>query len=235
MESSGDVEENIDNPACLLFAGTAWLFSRPAFEEQMDYLFVDEAGQVATANLVAMSTCAKNIVLLGDQMQLGQPIQGVHPGESGMSALDFLLEGHATIPPDRGVFLATTWRMHPDVCRFISDAVYESRLFPEPKNAEQRLILKPDAHTALCSTGLVFVPAIHDACLQRSEEEAEIVSAIYKSLLAQRYRDRDGNEHLMTAGNILVVAPYNMQVNLLRLKTAIRYLDTLNSCTARTV
>lgn len=216
MESSGDVEENIDNPACLLFAGTAWLFSRPAFEEQMDYLFVDEAGQVATANLVAMSTCAKNIVLLGDQMQLGQPIQGVHPGESGMSALDFLLEGHATIPPDRGVFLATTWRMHPDVCRFISDAVYESRLFPEPKNAEQRLILKPDAHTALCSTGLVFVPAIHDACLQRSEEEAEIVSAIYKSLLAQRYRDRDGNEHLMTAGNILVVAPYNMQVNLLR-------------------
>ena len=27
--------------------------------------------------------CAKNIVLLGDQMQLGQPIQGTHPGRSG--------------------------------------------------------------------------------------------------------------------------------------------------------
>jgi predicted RecB family nuclease len=216
MENNSDVLENVGNPDCQLFAGTAWLFSRPAFEQALDYLFVDEAGQVATANLVAMATSAKNIVLLGDQMQLGQPIQGVHPGESGLSALDFLLEGRATIPPDRGVFLATTWRMHPDVCRFISDAVYESRLFPEAKNTEQRLILASDAHPGLRPTGLVFVPAIHDACSQRSEEEAEIVRSLYESLLAQRYRDRDGNEHPMTAENILIVAPYNMQVNLLR-------------------
>lgn len=216
MASNGDVIENLCNPAIQIYAGTAWLFSDPSFEEKLDYLFVDEAGQVATANLVAMATSARNIVLLGDQMQLGQPIQGVHPGESGLSALDFLLEGRATIPPDRGIFLATTWRMHPDVCRFISDAVYESRLHPEPQNAEQRLILAPDAHPALHPTGLVFVPAIHDACSQRSEEEAGIVLSLYQSLLAQRYRDRKGNEHPMTAENILVVAPYNMQVNLLR-------------------
>ncbi|MDO9225269.1 MAG: TM0106 family RecB-like putative nuclease [Pseudomonadota bacterium] len=207
---------NMGNPHVQLFAGTAWLFSAAAFADQLDYLFVDEAGQVATANLVAMATSARNIVLLGDQMQLGQPIQGIHPGESGLSALDFLLEGRATIPPDQGVFLATTWRMHPDVCRFISDAVYEGRLYPEPKNAEQRLILKPDAHPLLRPTGLVFVPAIHDACAQRSEEEARIVLALYQSLLAQSYRDRDGREHPMTPENILVVAPYNMQVNLLR-------------------
>jgi len=216
MTSNGDVFENLWNPKFQLYAGTAWLFSDPRFGEQLDYLFIDEAGQVATANLVAMATSAKNIVLLGDQMQLGQPIQGVHPDESGLSALDFLLEGRATIPPDRGVFLATTWRMHPDVCRFISDAVYESRLYPEPKNAEQRLILASDAHPALRPTGLVFVPAIHDACAQRSEEEAEIVLSLYQSLLAQRYRDREGQEYPMSAENILVVAPYNMQVNLLR-------------------
>ncbi len=199
-----------------LFAGTAWLFCDGRFEQKLDYLFVDEAGQVAVANLVAMATSAKNIVLLGDQMQLGQPIQGVHPGESGLSSLDFLLEGRATIPPDQGVFLATTWRMHPDVCRFISDAVYEGRLHPEPANAEQRLILKADAHPALRPTGLSFVPAIHDTCSQSSEEEAGIVRALYDSLLDQRYRDRDGIEHAMTAENILVVAPYNIQVNLLR-------------------
>lgn len=210
-----DVLANLDHPPVRLFAGTAWLFSHPDFEQELDYLFVDEAGQVAAANLVAMATCAKNIVLLGDQMQLGQPIQGVHPGASGLSSLDFLLEGRATIPPDRGVFLATTWRMHPDVCRFISDAVYESRLHPEPKNAEQRLILAPHAHPALRPTGLVYVPAIHDTCSQRSEEEAAIVRSLYQSLLAQRYRDREGNEHPMTPENILVVAPYNMQVNLL--------------------
>ena len=199
-----------------LVAGTAWLFSDSGMEEELDYLFVDEAGQVATANLVAMATSARNIVLLGDQMQLGQPIQGDHPGESGLSALEFLLEGRATIPPDRGIFLDTTWRMHPDVCGFISDAIYENRLKPEAKNAEQRLILKPGAHPALKSTGLSFVPAIHDTCSQKSDEEAEIVLSLYESLLEQNYRDRSGNEHRMGIENILVVAPYNMQVNLLR-------------------
>jgi uncharacterized protein len=149
-------------------------------------------------------------------MQLSQPIQGVHPGESGLSGLDFLLQGRATIPPDQGIFLATTWRMHPDVCKFISDAIYESRLFPEAKNVEQRIILNADAHPALRPTGLVYVPANHDGCSQRSEEEAVIVSALYDSLLKQHYRDREGNQHPMVIDNILVVAPYNMQVNLIK-------------------
>jgi uncharacterized protein len=92
-----------------------------------------------------MGLSAKNLVLIGDQMQLGQPIQGVHPGKSGSSVLDFLLETHATIPPDRGIFLDTTWRMHPDICRFISEAVYDGRLEPEPANAKQRLMLSDDA------------------------------------------------------------------------------------------
>lgn len=216
MHSNDDVIANLDEPSVQLFAGTSWLFSDLDFEQRLDFLFVDEAGQVAAANLVAMATSARNIVLLGDQMQLSQPIQGVHPGESGLSALDFLLEGHATIPADRGIFLATTWRMHSDVCSFISDAVYEGRLHPEPKNAEQRLILAPGSHPALRPTGMVYVPAIHDACSQRSEEEAATVLALYQCLLGQRYRDRDGMEHPMSARNILVVAPYNMQVNLLR-------------------
>jgi uncharacterized protein len=200
----------------LLIAGTAWLFSDPKLEEMLDYLFVDEAGQVAMANLVAMATSARNIVLLGDQMQLGQPIQGEHPGDSGLSSLEFLLEGRATIPSDCGVFLDTSWRMHPDVCGFISEAIYEGRLKPEKKNAEQSLILQPGAHPALKPTGLSFVPAIHDTCSQRSEEEAEIVLSLYESLLKQKFRDRNGCEHQMGIENILVVAPYNMQVNLLR-------------------
>jgi hypothetical protein len=40
----------------------------PALEHSLDYLFVDEAGQVSLANLVASGTAAKNLVLLGDQM-----------------------------------------------------------------------------------------------------------------------------------------------------------------------
>jgi len=214
-ESNEDVIINIGD-YYQLAAGTAWLFSDPGMEEALDYLFVDEAGQVATANLVAMATSARNVVLLGDQMQLGQPIQGDHPGESGLSSLDFLLEGMATIPPDKGIFLDTSWRMHPDICSFISDSIYEGRLEAEKRNIEQRLILKPDAHPALKPTGLSYVPAIHETCSQKSEEEAEIVLALFESLRSQNYRDRNGKEYPMGMENILVVAPYNMQVNLLR-------------------
>lgn len=199
-----------------LIAGTAWLFADPAFDQILDYLFVDEAGQVAIANLIAMGTSARNIVLLGDQMQLGQPIQGVHPGRSGESTLDFLLNGEATIPSERGIFLKTTWRMHPDVCRFISDAVYDGRLESRAENINQRLVLGSDAHPTLRPSGIRYVPIEHDACTQQSREEAEQVLVLYLNLLKQRYTDKDGRGHSMSADNILVVAPYNMQVNLLK-------------------
>ena len=199
-----------------LIAGTAWLFSAAEMDQQLDYIFVDEAGQVALANLVAMGTSAKNIVLLGDQMQLGQPIQGIHPGRSGESSLEYLLNGMATIPAERGIFLGTTWRMHPDVCRFISDAVYDGRLEAEHNNANQALLLSADVHPALTPTGLRYVPIAHHACSQRSQEEADLVLDMVNSLLKQRYRDKQGQEHPMTLNDILVVAPYNMQVNLLK-------------------
>lgn len=199
-----------------LVAGTAWLFSSKSVEQKFDYLFVDEAGQVALANLIAMSTCAKNVVLLGDQMQLGQPIQGVHPGESGQSTLDYLLEGKATISPERGIFLKDTWRMHPDVCRFISEAVYGGRLEPEKRNATQRLLLSSGVHQALLPKGVRFLPVDHEGCSQRCDAEAQVIGAIFGDLLRQRYVDREGTEHPMGISNILVVAPYNQQVNWLK-------------------
>ncbi|MDB5871547.1 MAG: nuclease [Ramlibacter sp.] len=199
-----------------LVAGTAWLFSDPRADQQFDALFIDEAGQVALANLLGAGTCARNIVLLGDQMQLSQPVQGVHPGRSGDSALDYLLDGAATIQPARGIFLATSWRMHPGVCGFISDAVYEGRLEPEASNVRRMLVLGEGAHSLLRPAGIVHAAIEHEGCSQRSEQEAALVSELYASALQQRYTDRDGVEHAMTADNILVVAPYNVQVNLLK-------------------
>jgi uncharacterized protein len=213
-----DVDENevaLDDHWQLV-AGTAWLLARPEADQQFDYLFVDEAGQVSLANLAAMGACARNIVLLGDQMQLGQPIQGVHPGRSGESSLEYLLDGHATVPPERGVFLPITWRMCPDVCQFISDAVYDGRLFPEEKNAHQRLALGTKPHPALRPTGVVFWPMSHTGCGQRSPEEAEEIERIYQSLLKQSWIDRSGKKQRITPDDILVVAPYNLQVNLLK-------------------
>lgn len=197
-------------------AGTAWLFADAGMEGKLDYLFVDEAGQVSLANVTAMGTSAHNIVLLGDQMQLGQPTQAVHPGRSGDSVLDYLLDGHATVPPDRGVFLPLTWRMHPDVCRFISEAVYDGRLHSESRTEPQRLVLDTAAHSALRSTGLSFVPVQHDECRQRSHEEAATVLDIYQSLLRQSWTNSTGFTAPLSADDILVVAPYNLQVNLLQ-------------------
>ena len=99
-----------------VIGGTAWLFTRPEWEGALDFLFIDEAGQVALANAIAMARCAQNLVLLGDQMQLEQPVQGSHPGDAGLSALQYALKDmdasrpdapvfHAVVPPDSGLFL----------------------------------------------------------------------------------------------------------------------------------
>jgi len=221
-EFEGRLIDNVDNNEAVfgggyqLMAGTAWLFADSCADQLLDYLFVDEAGQVALANLVAMGTSARNIVLLGDQMQLGQPIQGVHPGHSGESSLEYLLDGAATIAPDRGIFLATTWRMHPDICRFISDAVYDGRLEPEATTVRRTLVLSADAHRLLQPSGIVHEPIEHSGCSQRSEPEGALVREVLASALRQHYTDGHGVRHGMTLANILVVAPYNMQVNLLK-------------------
>jgi uncharacterized protein len=199
-----------------LAAGTAWMCADREQDQAFDYLFVDEAGQVSLGHLVAMGVCARNIVLVGDQMQLGQPIQGTHPGESGESVLEFLLKEHATVPLDRGVFLDITRRMHPEVCRFISEAVYEGRLQSHPDCAARQLVLRPPCDLALKTAGLSWVPVEHRECRQRSEEEAERIRALLDSLLKQRWVEEVGKERPLTVDDILVVSPYNMQVNLLQ-------------------
>lgn len=203
------------NPQANLVAGTAWLFAEEELDQTLDYLFIDEAGQVSLANLIAMGVSAKNIVLMGDQMQLSQPIQGIHLGSSGSSTLEYLLQGAFVISPDRGIFLGTTWRMHEKICQFISDAVYEGQLHPEPSTKNQTLILSSTADPALLENGIRFIPARHQNCGQKSEEEGEIVKRLYSSLLEQQYQDRHGIVRKITPENILVISPYNVQVNYL--------------------
>jgi uncharacterized protein len=206
--------EDIDLNAQLL-AGSAWLFADERFNQHLEYLFIDEAGQVSLANVVAMGTAARNIVLVGDQMQLGQPVQGVHPGEAGLSILDFLLGGQATVSSERGIFLAHTRRLHPAVCRFISEAFYDGRLAPNPNNAMRRLVFKT-AMNGLASVGIHFLPVTHDGCSQKSEEEGAIIKDIFLRLLEQEFDDGTGRVRPMTPNEILVVSPYNVQVNYLR-------------------
>jgi predicted RecB family nuclease len=212
------IEDTTDNKTSLqeewqLVGGTAWLFSREDMEGRFDYLFVDEAGQVSLANVVAMGGSTKNIVLVGDQMQLSQPIKGAHPGGSGVSALDYLMRDLPTVPPDRGIFLGTTYRLHPDLCRFVSDTFYEGRLSAAETTNQQRLHV--DESGTLRPRGVRFVEVHHADGAQRSPEEAKKIAAIYKDLLGRNWTDEKGQTRVMGADDILVVSPYNMQVNLL--------------------
>jgi hypothetical protein len=129
-----------DDPALTqahVVGGTAFFSSRPECEQALDWLFVDEAGQVGLANMVAMARAARNIVLVGDPRQLPQVIQGAHPNPANLSCLDWMLGDHATVPPNRGIFLPVSRRMHPEVCRFISGQVYEGRLTSHPDTLNQ--------------------------------------------------------------------------------------------------
>lgn len=199
-----------------LVAGTAWLFSREDANQTFDYLFVDEAGQVALANIVAIGTAANNIVLLGDQMQLGQPTQGVHPGYSGTSVLDYLLEGHHTVQNEKGIFLGVSYRMHPKICQFISNTVYDGRLTSSKETVNQQLDLNATAYKTLKPCGIVYVPIHHSDCTQSSDEEAALIKSLYENLLTQHYTDKANKRMPITHEDILVVTPYNLQVQKLK-------------------
>ncbi len=207
-----------------LIGGTAWAFSNPAAANALDYLFVDEAGQVCIANLTGMVPSTKNIILLGDQMQLGQPTRGVHPGESGLSTLQYLLQDHPTIPDDLGIFLGTTWRLHPELCSFISEAVYEGRLKPEGKTGARKIMLPTKTAATLKGeaallreAGICYIPVEHSGNVQGSEEEAEAINRIVRALQKLDHTDLDGkNLGPLSLEDILIVAPYNLQIRLLK-------------------
>lgn len=204
-----------------VIGGSAWVFSAEGMRDKLDYLFVDEAGQVSIANLVGMAPASKNLVLIGDQMQLGQPIQGSHPGQSGLSILDYLLQGQATIPADLGLFLGTTWRLHPALCDFLSAAVYNGRLRPAPRTAN-RIVRKPTSGVQRVTkeAGILFVPVAHEGNTQGSDEEVAVIRELVDELVGRELTDDMGRvAGRLRLEDILFVAPYNMQVR--KLKAAV--------------
>src|SRR2546430_4405755 len=136
---------------------------------------------MSLANVVAASTCASNIVMLGDPNQLRQPSKGSHPDGADLSALDHVLDGAQTLPLDRGRFLATTWRMHPDICRFISEIAYENRLESAPECSRQG----GGGAGELAGTGLRYRPATHAGNRTASVQHADVVLAAFHELLVR--------------------------------------------------
>ena len=190
--------------------GTAWLFTRDELEGAFDYLFVDEAGQVSLANLVAMSNAADNLVLVGDPRQLPQVLQGAHPFPANRSCLDWILGEGRNVDPARGIFLPETWRMHPDLCAYISSQFYEDRLQSHSSTALQSIEARN-----LPRCGAWRVSVAHEGCAQVCPEEVAAVSDTIDSLLDGTWTDRMGKRRPISKRDIIVVAPYNAQVNAL--------------------
>ena len=164
-------------------------------------------GLPSLADALAASSSARSIVLLGDPLQLPQVSQASHPGGSGASVLEHVLGEHRTIPDDRGAFLSTTRRMHPDVSTFISEQIYEGRLHTHPSCAVQNTSL---------GTGLRWLRAEHVGRSTESPEESAMVVEAIRSIIGATFTDAKGKPHTMTGADVMVVAPYNDQVRRLR-------------------
>ncbi len=202
--SNDEIEAAVAGGTVDVVAGTSWLFARPELDQRIDVLFVDEAGQQSLANAVAGGTAARSIVLLGDPNQLPQVSQGVHPDGAGASALEHVLGADRTLPPERGIFLPVTFRLHPRVNAFVSELFYEDRLETDPPNARQAI--------GGAGTGVRYRPVVHAGDGSRSTLEAGEVATVIASLIGQPWTDRHGVTRPLVTADILVVSPYNAHV-----------------------
>jgi predicted RecB family nuclease len=189
VRDNEDALDALQSRSADVLGGTAWLWARPEFARAVDVLFVDEAGQMSLANVVAVSRAAKSIVLLGDPQQLEQPRKGSHPEGVATSALQHILGTHKTIPSDRGIFLGVTWRLAPRLCSFTSELFYEGRLTSKPGLVHQRLVGVGDFD----GSGLRIIEADHSGNRNSSMEEVEIVADLVARLMAPGARWIDEN------------------------------------------
>lgn len=205
-----------ENTGGCLVGGTAWTFSsrQSVGAEQLDLLVVDEAGQFSLANTLAVSTAAQRMLLLGDPQQLPQVSQGTHPEPVDMSALEWIADGHETLPADRGYFLERTWRMHSALTESVSRLSYTGRLLSETGTTDVRELsdVRPGVHV---------VTIDHVGNDVQSVEEAAAIVDLVRSLQSQTWKpSADATPRPITPGDVLVVAPYNAQGALLRRELA---------------
>jgi predicted RecB family nuclease len=209
-----------------LAGGTAWLCAREGLDGKFDYLFIDEAGQVSLADALAMSLCARNVVLLGDPSQLAQVSQGRQPLHVGDSVLQHLLGDAPTVPKERGIFLEESYRMSPEVCAFVSDAMYENRLLPAEATRTHRILTNAGEYA-----GLYFLGIEHAGNSSQSPEEADaIVAQVWGLLDEGRAVDSQGPSpgiaHKVGLRDILIITPYNAQRRLITRRLRDAGIDT---------
>jgi len=193
--------------------GTAWLWADDDFRGALDYLLVDEAGQMSLSQVLAASRAADNIVLLGDPQQLEQPQRGAHPENSDVAALTYLLDGEVVMPKEKGLFLNVTRRINPAIARFTSEIFYKDKMDALPELQNQII----SGGTRFEGAGLFYVPVMHEGNPNRSIEEIAKIKEIVQELLrVGSWANAKGEVARIIEKDILIVAPYNAQVDALK-------------------
>ena len=203
-----------------LIGGTTWTFSSPKIRAlELDLIVIDEAGQYALANTLAVVTAAKRALLLGDPQQLPQVSQGSHMEPVNESVLTHLLGEHKTMPADMGFFLDTTYRLHPYLAAAVSKLQYDGRLYADVRCAKRNL--------SEIDPGLHVIRIQHQGNTVSSVEEVdEILNRIPKLIGLNWTGVSNTGEPVaprsLTESDILIVTGYNAQVRMLkaRLKAA---------------
>jgi uncharacterized protein len=122
-----------------------------------------------------------------------------------------MLGEHETIPDSLGIFLPTTWRMSPALCAFTSELYYERKLHSHVGLERQELLNAAE----YAGSGLHLVEVVHDGNLNQAPEEVQVVRDLVQRLTSPgvMWRNDRGVELPMTLDDVLVVSPYNAQVN----------------------
>ncbi|MEO8529482.1 MAG: AAA domain-containing protein, partial [Pseudolysinimonas sp.] len=201
-----------------VLGGTAWDFANAGKvpRDTLDLLVIDEAGQYSLADTIAVSVSAKRLLLLGDPQQLPQVTTGSHPERIFDSALGWLSRGLDVLPTELGYFLDETWRMHPALTVSVSDLSYDGRL----RSHLPETVLR---HLDGVAPGLHPIPVHHSGNSIESREECAVVVDLVKRHLGMPWRDPSdtrydsgGRDDVIRPSDLIVVAPYNAQVDLLR-------------------
>lgn len=217
---SRDVDRILNSTEPFVLGGTDFMWADENCLDKLDYLVIDEAGQFSLVGIMSIAHSTKNLILLGDGAQLKQPIQGAHPDGCEVSALDYIVGDHQTLPKEKGVFLPITYRLHPKICSFNSELFYENRLYAIDGNQCQNILGK----NKFVGKNLAYVEVDHWGNTNHSMEEVLKIKEIVDELINNEntftvFKDGKEISGRVTNESIKIISPYNAQVN--RLKQAL--------------
>src|SRR2546430_10848307 len=112
------------------------------------------------------------------------------------------------MPAAYGLFLETTYRLHPEVCGFVSEVFYDGKLQPDESTKHQNLAVSNGSG----GIGLRYLAVDHSGNRTLSPEEVDRVNQTFRALLGLPWTDREGTIRPIAVNDVLVVAPYNAQV-----------------------